>query len=32
MLSPLMFDLLHLALVSDATRVFTAGYGMGAPA
>lgn len=28
MLSPLMFDLLHLALVSDATRVFTAGYGM----
>jgi len=27
-LSPLMFDLMHLALVNDSTRVFTAGYGM----
>lgn len=28
MLSPLMFDLLYLAIQSDSSRVFTAGYGM----
>lgn len=27
-LSPLMFDLLYLAIQSDASRVFTAGFGM----
>ncbi|MBC8326153.1 MAG: DUF1552 domain-containing protein [Verrucomicrobia subdivision 3 bacterium] len=27
-LSPLMFDLLHLALQNDSSRVFTAGFGM----
>lgn len=27
-LSPLMFDLLYLAIQSDTSRVFTAGYGM----
>lgn len=27
-LSPLMFDLLYLAIQSDSSRVFTAGYGM----
>lgn len=27
-LSPIMFDLLHLAIQSDTSRVFTAGFGM----
>ncbi|MEP3477841.1 MAG: DUF1552 domain-containing protein [Fuerstiella sp.] len=27
-LSPIMFDLMHLAILSDSSRVFTAGFGM----